>query len=415
MEVDEAKTGRLDQLLRAGRIGDDLIVRVAHEIAAFHERAAPVPDEPQGAVAAVRELVELEVGVTLPPEAARAERQQRAFLDRHGTRFERRTREQRVRDVHGELGLEHVRVAEDGSVALLDRAAPGTRMRRIDVCADIALLADELAAEGRVDLAERFLSAYAEHANDFDLFGLVDFYAGLRASLRAKLELVRAERASSAATAREHRRRSHRFVTLALAVRRKALLPPIVIATGGQVASGKSTLARALAWEIGAPVVSSDRTRDFLLGERVVDEPHEIHWERAYEPGFAERVYGEVMRRGEVVLESGRPLVVDGCFRSRAQRAMARALADARGLPFRFVEARIPEPLQRERLHERSLRDAVPDRAWRDIADALRREWEPADELADEQHIVLDTSQPLARNVATLRAKLPTWPPGLTG
>jgi len=415
MDVEDMDPDRLDHRVRASRIDDDVIVRVAHQVAAFHERSDPALTEPQDAAERVRELVQLDVGIKLPGEAARAEQQQLEFLERHAERFERRACEQRVRDVHGELGLEHIRAPDDEAVQLLDRIAAGTRLRRIDVCADVALLADELAAEGRADLAERFLSAYAAEANDFDLFLLVDFYASLRATLRAKVELFRADTAPSWAAAEAHQRHSHRFFALALSARRKPLLPPVVIATGGQVASGKSTVAHALALAIGAPIVSSDRTRDFLLGARVDNEPHEIHWERAYEPGFAARVYSEVMRRGEAVLESGRPLVLDGCFRSRKQRATARALASSRGLPFKFIDAQIPESLQRERLHQRSLRDAEPDATWLAIAAALRREWESPDELAPDEHIVVDTSLALDRNIAELRTVLPTWPPGLTG
>ena len=123
----------------------------------------------------------------------------------------------------------------------------------------------------------------------------------------------------------------------------------------------------------------------------------------------------ELVRRADAVLESGRPVVVDGCFRSREQRARVRALATGRGLPFRFVEARVPVAVQRERLRERSIRDGEPDRTWIEIAEALRREWEPPSELDPAEHLVVDTTLPLDENVATLREALPTLPARLTG
>jgi predicted kinase len=414
-EVVNGEHDRLDLRLREGRLDGETMRAVAGAVAAFHERAEPVDPAAIDATEHVGELVRLELGGALPPEAKRAERVQLDFLARESERIELRAQQRRVRHVHGELGLEHVFVDARGEVQLIDRLDTDPRLRRIDVCADVALLADELAVEGRSDLAERFLADYAAASDDFDLYPLVDFYAGLRASLRGKLAAERAALAGPGERGERSAARARRYFLLALAARRQPLLPPVVVATGGQVASGKSTLARALAAEIGAPVVSTDRTRDCLLGMRPGGELHEVHWEQAYEPGFSERVYGEVLRRAGAVLASGRPVVVDGCFRSRVQRAAVQALAAAYGYPFYFVEARIPLDVQRARLHERSLRDGEPDSTWHDIAEALRREWEPAYELDPTQRLVLDTSQPLVFSVAELRAALPTWPDRLTG
>jgi len=110
-----------------------------------------------------------------------------------------------------------------------------------------------------------------------------------------------------------------------------------------------------------------------------------------------------------------RPVLVDGCFRSRAQRAAVRALADRHGVPFYFVEVRVGRETQRERLCERSRRDGEPDETWLDIAQALRQEWEPPDELAATQRLRIDTDRPLAASLEALRSALPTWPEGLTG
>jgi predicted kinase len=115
------------------------------------------------------------------------------------------------------------------------------------------------------------------------------------------------------------------------------------------------------------------------------------------------------------VLRSGRPVVLDGCFRTASQRAEARALAERFGHPFLFVEAAVPVAVQRERLSERAERDGVAERVWLDIADDMRAGWEDPGELAANERITLDSSQPVEDNVQTLRRQLPTWPDGLTG
>jgi predicted kinase len=306
-------------------------------------------------------------------------------------------------------------VSGDASVRIIDRLEFDPRLRQLDVCADIASLSAHLAAAGRADLAERFLADYAMAANDFDLYPLVDFYTSLRASLQGKIEWFYADHFPHDPLAADERRaRARRCFKLAASAPRQAGLPPTVVAVGGLVASGKSTVARQLGREIGAPVISSDLTRDFLLGARLNEDLHELHWEQAYEPGFGDRVYDEVMRRAGAVLGSGRPVVLDGCFRFAAQRLRARELAREFGHPFLFVEARASEELCRKRLRERSVRDAEPDSTWIEIANQLRAQWEPLDKLTGEERVTLDTSLPLADNTERLRARLPTWPAGLT-
>ena len=79
----------------------------------------------------------------------------------------------------------------------------------------------------------------------------------------------------------------------------------------------------------GGPAVAG-ATRDFVIGvDAAAPEQslHEIDWERSLRPGFREQVYDEVFRRAEVVLASGRPVVLDGCFGTRTLRARARELA----------------------------------------------------------------------------------------
>ncbi len=411
---------RADQRVRENRLDDDAVHAVAHAVATFHEAAARVEGE---ARAMLRTAIDLEPQrspsssdeLPLPHAAAEAARWQRSFLTDYASLFEERAAAGRLRDGHGNLGLEHVFVADDGRVRVIDRLDFDARLRRVDICADVTSLSTDLAAAGRADLAERFIADYAAEANDFDLYPLIDFYTSLRASVQGKIEWFYADHfAHDPRRADERRARAQRCFKLAVSAPRQQLLPPAVVAVGGLVASGKSTVACHLGREIGAPVVSSDRTRDFLLGARLNEDLHEVHWKRAYEEDFGDRVYDEVMRRAGAVLKSGRAVVMDGCFRSRTQRARPRALAKRFGHPFLFVEAQANEEDVRQRLHERAIRDAEPDSTWLDIASELEAQWEPTDELAAEERETLDTSLALEHNAKRLRKKLPTWPAGLT-
>jgi predicted kinase len=298
------------------------------------------------------------------------------------------------------LRLEHVYLDERSEVVILDCIEFNDRFRFADVCADVVFLAMDLAWHGRVDLAERFLARYAREAGDYDLYPLVDFYQSYRAFVRGKIASFQA---SSEA---------RRYFLLALASERQPIVPAMVIAVGGVIATGKSTLASALGREIPAPVVDADRTRKELAGVSPKEPLPESPWTGFYSKEFTEKVYGEVRRRASAVLASGRPVVLDASFRSRVHRAQARGLAQESGVPFFFVECRASEELCRERLREREKTKSVSDGRIEIFGD-FTRSWEPVEEIAPPEHVVVDTSKSLEANLEVLRKTIP-FSTGLT-
>jgi len=173
-----------------------------------------------------------------------------------------------------------------------------------------------------------------------------------------------------------------------------------VIAVGGLVATGKSTVARVLAERLGAPRVEADRVRDDLLSAPGGEPVHEAYWWRTFEPGFEARVYRELGRRAEAALASGRGVVLDGCFARTHQRLEARALARAHGLDFVFVECRVPPEVTQRRLAERDARSGAG--GWRAIFDDLAERWEPVAELPPGERIVLRSDGPVEDVIAPL-------------
>src|SRR6185369_5925784 len=109
-----------------------------------------------------------------------------SFLVENEPTFRRRIADQRVRDGHGDLRLEHIYLRSD-DVTIIDCIEFNDRFRFADVCADVAFLSMDLAVHRRVDLAERLLATYAREADDFDLYAVVDFYESYRAFVRAKI------------------------------------------------------------------------------------------------------------------------------------------------------------------------------------------------------------------------------------
>ena len=414
---------RADVRLERGELTGDDIELVAARVARFHHECGPSPlAESYGTVDAIRFNVTenfQQTNATIPQylgpdQVKELEAWQLRFLEERRSLFEERLRTGRIRDGHGDLRLEHVYLDEGGEVTILDCIEFNDRFRFADVCADVVFLAMDLAWHGRVDLAERFIARYAREAGDYDLYPLVDFYQSYRAFVRGKIASITAGDEAVSLRARERASaETRRYFLLALASERQALVPARVIAVGGVIASGKSTLANALGREMPAPVVDADRTRKHLAGVAPEHPLPEGPWAGVYSPEFTRKVYSELSRRASAVLASGRPVILDASFRARAHRAEARRLAREMGVPFIFLECRAPEALCRERLREREKTRTVSDGRI-EVFDAFAQSWEPVDELDASEHVVLDTSESVAANLATLVRTIPFAAPGLT-
>jgi len=175
---------------------------------------------------------------------------------------------------------------------------------------------------------------------------------------------------------------------------------PHVVAVGGLVATGKSTVARALAERLGVPHVEADRVRDDLLNESDGEPVHEAVWCEHFEPDFEARVYRELLRRAEAALGAGRGVVVDGCFARAHQRLEARALARAHGLDFVFVECRVPPEVARLRLAERDARSE--NAGWQALSDDLEQRWEPITAIPAHERRIVRSDGPVDEVLAQL-------------
>lgn len=413
--------GRADLMLARGALRDDAIDVLAKRIAAFHAAARSDAGTARfGTSEAVASNIAENfaqtrdaVGKYLSVEDAdEIVRWQTAFVRGHDALFAQRIAACRVRDGHGDLRLEHVYFGSSGPPTVIDCIEFSDRFRFGDVCGDIAFLSMDLAAHGRVDLAERLLARYAREANDFDLYALVDFYESYRAYVRGKVAAIVAADEGLDLDARQRAERAARlYFLLALSADRRSVLLPAVVAVGGIIGSGKSTVADRVAAEMSAPVIDTDRTRKAMMGVDASCPVHHAAWQGAYDPACTEKVYAEVLRRADVVLASGRPVVLDASFGSRDMRQAAQDLACRHNVAFRFIECRADPSVCRSRLAARAGAHGVSDGRL-EIFDAFCARVEPVVELSPDDHIVLDTTRPLEESIAAVRPRIDAWPPG---
>lgn len=163
--------------------------------------------------------------------------------------------------------------------------------------------------------------------------------------------------------------------------------PVYLVAFGGLVATGKSSLARALAERLAAVRIEADRVCSDLLQDPSRKQIHETQWSTSFAHGFEGEVYSELMRRARQHLVSGEAVVLDGCFARAHQRLAARRLARDCGLGFIFVECRVPLEVARLRLLARDAEAEHP--GWQAIYDELAERWEPVSELSPREHMVV--------------------------
>lgn len=367
----------LEARLADGRLAAADLRRVAARIARFHDACArgdaidrhAEPDRiranaEENFAAAGRAAEEI-LG---PGPAARARERLRRFLDEHEDRLRARIAAGRICDGHGDLRLDHVYVRGE-AITVLDCVEFADRYRCGDVASDVAFLAMDLAWRGHPDLAERWLAEYAAASGDVDLYGVVDLYCSYRAWVRAKIEI---------ALGRPDRAR--RYLLLALAELSEPVEPPRILVALGPIASGKSTLAARLADLLHLPVLATDPVRKRLLGVAPTARAGSAPFAGAYDAAVTRRVYDELLRGAEVVVRSGRSVVLDATFRTAASRAEVVALARRLGAGLELYEAWAPVDVLRERLRRREGRGTVSD-ARADLLEAFLAAWEPPTEL----------------------------------
>ena len=108
----------------------------------------------------------------------------------------------------------------------------------------------------------------------------------------------------------------------------------IAVILCGSPASGKSTVARTVASELGrapgAVIAHSDVIRKQLCGV----EPTTRLGPDGYGEALSQRVYADLAERCRVVAGTGYAVVADAVFGHSAQRAPLRACASGLGVPF---------------------------------------------------------------------------------
>jgi predicted kinase len=191
----------------------------------------------------------------------------------------------------------------------------------------------DLAYRHRRITANRVLNRYLWRASsDLDLEALaaLPLLLALRAGVRAQVAADKLQLADPPDLGKREEARA--YLDAALGFLQPAA--PRIVAVGGLSGTGKSTLAAALAPDIGpspgAVHVRSDLERKALFG---VDETVRLGPD-AYTAEANRRVYAALLRKARLAAAAGHGVIVDAVFADAAERRAMEAVATAVALPF---------------------------------------------------------------------------------
>lgn len=386
----------LATLVTEGGSGAAEIDAIAVLLAGFHRRADRGPDIDACATADavlsrwrenLAELRSLGAGILSPDEMSEAEQLLAEFVGGRADLFAQRIADGRIVDGHGDLQAADIYCLPDGPEPL-DCLEFDDSLRYVDGIDDAAFLAMDLEFLGRPELAARFLQRYCREADDRVPPALVHHYIAYRAVVRAKVDCIRV--AQGRAEARDDARRH-----FAVALAHLRLTATRLIIVGGGPGTGKTTLARSLAGEIGAQVLSTDDVRRELRAAGRIDGAVGGLQAGLYTSENVGLVYDEVCRRARDLLADGHTVILDGTWRDPRHRGAAHRVAADLGVPVHEFVCTTTLDAARERIATRgpTTSDATVEMAaplTPDLAD-----WAGAHRV--------DTSRPLPENVAEAR------------
>ncbi len=117
----------------------------------------------------------------------------------------------------------------------------------------------------------------------------------------------------------------------------------------GLMATGKTTLARALGQALGWAVIESDQVRKLLAGLAPTTRAAEAFGRGIYAADFSVRTYEEMRRQAAARLATGASVILDGSYKRTGERELVRQLAREQGAAALFVYCECPPAEARRR------------------------------------------------------------------
>ncbi len=361
---------QLDRCLQRDDLDAADVDEMASLIGAFHQSAPQAPPDSEWGTPAVVAAPAMENFSQLGPLLMQAfggdvVNRLRAWtedrLPAFSPAFERRRRQGRVRECHGDLHLRNM-ARVGGRIVAFDAIEFDPALRWIDVMSDSAFLIMDLESRGRRDLAWRFLNGWLHFTGDFGGLEVLQWYLVYRHMVRAKVDAIRIDQGGLEPGEAERLRErigSH----LSMALRLTEPPAPVLLVTCGVSGSGKSWLAERLAQKLPAVWLRSDVERKRLYGMSPTERPSRERTQELYGASATRKTYALLAEMADTALGHGYSVIADATYLNREDRKTILEVATRRRLPALILACDAPDAVLRERVRSRQ-------RADRDASDA---------------------------------------------
>jgi predicted kinase len=192
------------------------------------------------------------------------------------------------------------------------------------------------------------------------------------------------------------------------AVKQKNPPPPVLYVFFGMIATGKSTVAQAWARHKGGLCTcNSDRIRKDLAGIKPTAAQREAVDAGIYAKEFSKKTYETLRQKAQACLQQGDSVILDASYQYARDRQELRDLAKSLNCRIYFILCTCSEREMKRRMDLRAQDPAsVSDGRW-EIYLKQRQRFEPPDELAVSELIIIDTRAPVKKIVQELEERLP--------
>jgi aminoglycoside phosphotransferase family enzyme len=185
----------MDMLLPRGQVTPEMVGMVAEKLAGFHKRGETNPQIAAfGGLDVIRHncdenfaQTQKYIGLTIfRAKYELIKSYTDDFIEGNAGLFDKRVKEGRIKDCHGDLHAAHVCFSDD--VCIYDCIEFNDRFRYCDIASEVAFLAMDLDRYKQAALSRHLVDTYAESSHDEELLKLLSFYKCYRAYVRGKVE-----------------------------------------------------------------------------------------------------------------------------------------------------------------------------------------------------------------------------------
>ena len=365
-------------LLKKGKIDEEILNKIVDNLVNFYESEKRSKEiDYFGSIQAVKNNIDENFEQTKPFIDLTISKnifdfikeKTKNFLEERKDVFESRIKNGFICDCHGDLHSGNIAV-DNGFIYIFDCIEFNKRFRFSDVASDIGFLAMDLDFLGYPYLSSYLIEYYVEKSGDTSLFDVLNFYKCYRAYVRGKVtgfklndpNIDKSKREEIIKTALKYFNLAHYYSQLfSVDLENRK---PVLFITTGLTGTGKTTVARKIAIDYSAKIISTDTVRKQLEGINKYDRHHDAYNTGLYAPEKMLKTYEKILEKAKKLLEKGENVVLDATFKTKDLRKKALKIAEKTKASFMILYTACPEEVVKKYLEDRVKRKSVSDGRW---------------------------------------------------